>query len=327
MSNIRLTSRLHQLHLKFRMINIDLFKYKCVERKNMDAKTKIKWHINKEPRFPYGFSTPSAEYFEPMGFPPSWPDRPWIFANMVASANGVVAWKRKGLEDDPVLAILGGDNTRLERIADKLQMRYLRTFGDMSVGAETNRTQPNLIQTPKESWDNEPELASVYEDLYHFRKGNSLEHHPLNVIYSPSGRLDFANPVFNTKGVKVAIITTEKGRTEIESHGNFKRNISLIVEKDLEPAGLINAHERLFRDFGTEYLNCEGGETILRILHAAGILDEVFVTYTDTVVDESAHEGILHIFDFEKENAELVGEGKISPDSGYVFRRWRFNKH
>jgi len=74
------------------------------------------------------------------------------------------------------------------------------------------------------------------------------------------------------------------------------------------------------------YLACEGGETVLRALHGAGILDEVFVTVTDAVIDESAHEGVLKIFDFEAERAVLIGEGKTSPESGYVFRRWRFNE-
>jgi riboflavin biosynthesis pyrimidine reductase len=293
----------------------------------MEKNMKIKWHLNNEKRYPHCSVSPIPDYFEPMGFPPAWLDRPWIFANMVASANGVVAWKRKDIEDDPVLTILGGDNTRLERVADKLQMRYLRTFGDMSVGAETNRTQPGLIQTPKESWDTEPELAPVYESLYRFRTYRGLSRHPLNIIYSPSGRLDLDNAVFNAEGVKVAIITTDKGLNELEVRRFYSnKNIKLIVEEDLEPQGLLHAHQQLFRRFGVRYLNCEGGETILRALHAAGLLDEVFVTYTDAVIDETAHEGILHIFDFEKEGAELVAEGKTSPESGYTFRRWRFNK-
>ena len=46
---------------------------------------------------------------------------------------------------------------------------------------------------------------------------------------------------------------------------------------------------------------------------------------TDQVIDESAHEGILKIFDFQSEGAQLIAEGKISPTSSWTFRRWRFN--
>jgi len=67
---------------------------------------------------------------------------------MVASANGVVAWRRADPHDDPVLAILGGDRRRPARVADKKLMRFLRCFGDVAVGAETVRTQPELLLSP-----------------------------------------------------------------------------------------------------------------------------------------------------------------------------------
>jgi hypothetical protein len=73
------------------------------------------------------------------------------------------------------------------------------------------------------------------------------------------------------------------------------------------------------------YLACEGGERIQRALHAAELLDEVFVTVTDQVIDEAAHEGVLKIVDFKSEGADLITEGKTSPSSDWTFRRWRFN--
>jgi riboflavin biosynthesis pyrimidine reductase len=89
--------------------------------------------------------------------------------------------------------------------------------------------------------------------------------------------------------------------------------------------GLRRAHERLFTERGVRYLACEGGEQILRALHVAGLLDEVFVTLTDQVIDESAHEGVLKIFNFASEGADLIAEGKVSLLSNWTFRRWRFN--
>jgi hypothetical protein len=65
---------------------------------------------------------------EPIGFPPPWPDRLWIFGVMVASANGVVAWRRSAPDDDPVLSVLGGDEKRPVRIADRRHMRHLRCW-------------------------------------------------------------------------------------------------------------------------------------------------------------------------------------------------------
>src|SRR5262249_11819729 len=93
--------------------------------------------------------SPDAARWESLSFPRSWPDRPWIFGVMVASANRVVAWRRRGPGDDPVRAILGGDD-RPERIADRRLMRYLRTIGDVGVGAQAVREQPRLVLTPQE---------------------------------------------------------------------------------------------------------------------------------------------------------------------------------
>ena len=67
----------------------------------MDPQPMIRWQLDKERRFPFG-RAPDPAWFEPIGFPPPWPDRPWIFGVMVASANGVVAWHRSGPDDDPV---------------------------------------------------------------------------------------------------------------------------------------------------------------------------------------------------------------------------------
>ena len=62
-----------------------------------------------------------------------------------------------------------------------------------------------------------------------------------------------------------------------------------------------------------------------RLHRSAGLLDEVFVTITDRVIDETVHEGILKVFDFESEGAALIAEGKVVPSSTWTFRRWRFN--
>ena len=53
---------------------------------------------------------------------------------------------------------------------------------------------------------------------------------------------------------------------------------------------------------------------MLRSLHAAHLLDEVFLTVTPHVIDESAHEGVLKIFDFEAEGARLIAEGYAAAD-------------
>jgi riboflavin biosynthesis pyrimidine reductase len=276
---------------------------------------KIRWQTNRETRYPFGVRSPDPEWFEAIGFPPPWPDRPWIYGVVVASANGVLAWRRAGPGDDPVLAVLGGDESRPERIADGRHLRHLRCYGDVGLGAQTLRDQPRLVPTPREVGEG-PVPA-----LYRFREAHGLPHHPRAVIYSMSGRLDPALAVLNTPGMDVIVVGTPGAAQALPA----ATGMDLIVEPVLEPAGLRRAHERLFADRGVRYLACEGGEKVLRALRAAGLLDEVFVTVTDALIDETAHEGVLKIFDFQAEGAELIAEGQTAPSSGWTFRRWRFN--
>jgi len=281
---------------------------------------KIRWHVQKEQRFPFGSVSPDPDRFEPIGFPPPWPDRPWVYAVMVASANGVVAWPRSGPDDDPVLAILGQDDTRDERIADRRHMRHLRCFGDVAIGAQTLREQPRLIQTPREP--GEPPMPA----LYRFRRTHGLTTEPRHVIYSLRGGLDPALAVFNTPGVEVIMLTTDAGAADLRACGIAARGADLMVEPLGEPEALRRAHARLFAERGVRYLDCEGGQTVLRALRRAGLLDEVFLTETDVVVDESRHRSVLKIFDFEQEGADLIAEGRTGDASPWRFRRWRFNR-
>jgi riboflavin biosynthesis pyrimidine reductase len=282
--------------------------------------TRIHWRFDHERRFPFGTTSPDPERYEMIGFPPPWPDRPWIYGVMVASANGVVSWRRQGPHDDPVLAVLGGDPTSPQRLADLHQMRFYRIFGDCAVGAETHRQQPGLVQTPREP--GEPPVPA----LYRFRAGHGLRHHPRNIIYSLYGRIDLDDRVFRTPGLDVIVVTLPDGGASLMARGAQARGVDLVVEPGLDGPGLRRAHERLFADHGVRYLNCEGGETILQALHEAGLLDEVFVTITDAVIDESKHEGVIRIMDFGRECATLIAEGATDPPGGYVFRRWRFDR-
>ena len=253
-----------------------------------------------------------------IGVPPPWPDRPWIFGVMVASRNGVVSWQRHDQADDPVLAVLGGDPGRPERLADKRLMRVLRCYGDVSVGAQTIREQPDLVQLPQEPGE------SPAPELYEFRRRRGLSQYPRIVVYSLFGRLPLGNLVFRTPGVEVIVVTSERGADELLRRGDT--GLTKVVEPVPEPAALRRAHDRLLREHGVRHLACEGGMTVLTALREAGILDEVFLTTTDAVIDTAAHAGVLKIFDFERSSARLAAEGRTAPDSDWLFQRWRFNE-
>ncbi len=296
----------------------------------MVSETRIDWHLmNREKRYPFGLVPADlAAHFQPLGFPPPWRERPWIYADMVVSANGIVAWKPEPGKPHPVEIILGGNPRRPERLADLFFMRWLRCFGACSVGAETQRVQRGLIQTPQEAWEREayPEFQPLYDALYRLRRAHGFSHHPLNIRYSQSGNLDLTDPLFNTPGVQVVVITTEEGADRLIKAGSDAKDVKLLVEPVLDAKGLRRAHERLLEVYDARRLSCEGGEGILRSLREAEILDEVFVTTTDVEIDTAGLEGVKQLPDYGTEGAALIAEGKISPESAWTFRRWRFNQ-
>jgi len=239
---------------------------------------------------------------------------------MVASANGVVAWRRRDAHDDPVLAILGGDRRHPARIADKRLLRLLRCFGDVAVGAGTLREQPELVLSPQQPSD-EPA-----PELFAFRERAGLPRQPRNIVYSFSGELPLQHRIFTTAGIEPLVVTTQRGADELARRARPGASPATVAEDLREPGGLHRAQQRLLAEHGVRYLDCEGGQTLLEALHGARLLDEVFLTRTPFVIDETAHEDVGRIFDFAAAGATLIAEGGTVADESWRFERWRFSQ-
>ncbi len=265
--------------------------------------------------------TPDPARFEPVEFPPPWPTRPWIYGNVITSRNGIVTWIRAGAHDDPIRAIAGGDFSRPGRRADVRLMRRLRAGADaVSFGAQTLRDQPNLIGAVDDIG------GELGEALIRFRVEHGRRRVPLQVVYSESGRLDLAVPLFTTPGLTTIVVTTDAGARRLRLPRSDDGRVRVLVagEERVESSGLVHAHDRLFEELGVRYLDCEGGAVILEALHRAGLLDEIFVTVTDIHIDPAEHAGVKRITPLDAGTARLIAEGHTAADPGYRFQRWRF---
>jgi riboflavin biosynthesis pyrimidine reductase len=257
---------------------------------------------------------------EPIEFPPPPPGRPWTFGNVIASANGVIAWARGGGED-PIAVIAGGDRGRPGRRADVELMRRLRARADaVAFGAQTLRDQPDVIGRID---DLDGPLGEALR-LERAREGKPPV--PAQVVYTASGRVDLRAPIFNTVGVAAIVVTTAGGGDRLRAAGGERRGVSLIVAGDerVEPGGLALAHRRLVEEFGIGRMDCEGGMVLLESLREARLLDELFVTVSDVVVDPVAHAGVRRLVALAPGAADLVAEARLASDPGYRFQRWRF---
>ena len=265
--------------------------------------------------------TPDPAVFEPVEMPPAWPARPWIYGNVIMSRNGIVTWARVGPHDDPIRAIAGGDFTRPGRRADVRLMRRLRAAADaVSFGAQTLRDQPELIGGVADAG------GDLGETLVRYRAGRGQGPVPLQAVYTESGSLDLRVRLFNTPGIAVVVVTTAEGARVLRARGSETHGMRLIVagETRVDARGLVEAHERLFADFGVRHLDCEGGAVVLDALHEAGILDELFVTVSDVEIDPAAHAAVKRIAALDDAAGRLVAEGRSPADAGYRFQRWRF---
>ena len=143
---------------------------------------------------------------ELVALPPAWPARPWIYGNVIMSANGIVTWTRAGAGDDPVRAVAGGDFSRPGRRADVRLMRRLRAAADaVSFGAQTLRDQPDLIGGVEDAG------GDLGAELARRRAAQGRPRVPLQVVYSESGRLDLSVPLFTTPGLTPIVVTTAAG--------------------------------------------------------------------------------------------------------------------
>src|SRR5215831_4547436 len=172
----------------------------------------------------------------------------------------------------------------------------------------------------------EPGGVRLGARLERFRLEHGLPRVPRQVIYTRSGALDIDARMFNIPGVEVVVVTTGHGARHLRELGCEAKGVRLLVagEDTLGARELRHAHELLFRDLGVRYLDCEGGETILEALRAADLVDEIFVTTSDVVIDPSQHEGVKRLD--PTPGARLIGEGRVAADPGYVFRRWRHHE-
>ncbi|MBV9949022.1 MAG: dihydrofolate reductase family protein, partial [Myxococcales bacterium] len=205
----------------------------------------------------FGLPEPLARtYGGDLGF-----ERPRLFANFVASIDGVVALPA------------GGESGKIisqESEPDRFVMGLLRACADaVVIGAGTFRKSPGHV------WDAGgifPAGAAAYAELRR-RLGRS-ERPPL-VLVSASGDLDPAQPAL----ADALVVTTRAGEARLR--GRLPGGARLLVGEG-ERIGLADLVRRLHAE-GLTFLLTEGGPSLLAELAQERVLDELFVTRSPTL--------------------------------------------
>ena len=214
-----------------------------------------------------------------LAFPGS-PGKPYIVANFVTTLDGVISFKVPGQASGSAIS---GSNA-----ADRFIMGLLRASADaVIVGAGTvHDVDVRSLWIPEESY-------AACAPLYAQFRAEVLRkpHSPLIVIVSGSGRLDLTRAIFQTPGVRTAIVTTAEGEAALTCPGAPALSNTGIIAMDA-PSGRIDPAEivrTLHSRYGVRLLLHEGGSLLFGQFLEAALIDELFLTISPQVAGHPAH--------------------------------------
>jgi riboflavin biosynthesis pyrimidine reductase len=195
----------------------------------------------------------AAAYPGTLGF-----DEPRLYANFVATADGVVAIPSVPQSNRLIAAASA---------ADRFVMGLLRACAHaVVIGAGTLAASPNGRWTPAGAY---PDAAEAFDEL---RRRLALGPSPEIAVLSASGVVDPAHPLFEAEGL---VLTTDAGREVLDDKLPASSAVlSLGVGPTIDPAAAVAA----LHDRGHRLILHEGGPHAIGSFLEAGTVDELFLT-------------------------------------------------
>jgi riboflavin biosynthesis pyrimidine reductase len=230
-------------------------------------------------------------------------DEPRVFANFVATVDGVVA-----------IPSVPGSNKLISdgSAADRFVMGLLRACADaLVIGSGTLIASPRSVWTPEQAF---PDAAEGFADL---RGRLGRDGNPEVVVLSASGRLDPAHPAFAAGAL---VLTTDNGASRLD--GLLPEPATLAsLGAGLDPEAIVGA----LRERGHRLILSEGGPHAFAPFLAAGLIDELFLTVSPRLVgrpEEDERLGLVEGVDLLPGgplDARLIG---VRRDHGHLFLRY-----
>lgn len=205
-------------------------------------------------------------------FPLAPEDRPWIYSNFVQTLDGIVSLK--------------GTNATGAHISKSLEDRWLmdllRAHADAIILGVGTLTEERALAGPRSR-------GPVYriEDSTAMDLRRKLGRGPeINIFVTGTASLDLSDyAVFDGDLVDAIIITTRLGAARL-TEKKSRPNVRIIVSGERDIVDLPHATSVLRREFGVQYLLCEGGPTLYGWMERAGLIDEKFLTISPVEVGQ-----------------------------------------
>lgn len=235
--------------------------------------------------------------------------RPYVYANFVASVDGVVSYGIPGQA--------GGGTISRGDPGDRFVMGLLRATADaVIVGATTLREAG-----PKALWDPGYTYPAAAPAFRQWRRKQGMTDVPLLVVVSASGRLPPHYAALTGPQARVLVITSRLGAA-LAPRGVATR--MLAAKGDRVPVAAIL---RLLRDeFGVRRLLHEGGPSLLGEFVRTGALHELFLSVAPSLAgrDELApRPGLIARAAFLPAEAPQLQLRSVKASGSMLFLRYR----
>jgi riboflavin biosynthesis pyrimidine reductase len=229
--------------------------------------------------------------------------RPLLYANFVASVDGVVAL--------PVAAESGAVISGHSE-PDRFVMGLLRAFADaVLIGAGTFRAGAG------DRWWPEAVYPAASGDFAELRARLGLRPHPCLVVVSASGELDPAEVALRDAWV----LTTAQGEARLRGRLPTGAHIAVMDAGDGCGTWLGLLHQQGFRSI----LN-EGGPTVFGQLLEQGLVDELFLTTSPVLLGRRPSDGrksLISGVDLASQDLNLLA---VRRHGSHVFLRYAVAK-
>ncbi len=218
-------------------------------------------------------------------------ERPWVYTNMIASADGGTA--------------VDGQSGQLGGPGDKALFTALRAVADVIiVGASTVREERYRPPSPS------PEVVKE-------RIGRGQAARPRIVVVTRSLSLDLDLPLFGDPGNRPYVLTV--GSAPPDALERLKDVADIIIAGD-DDVDMELGLEQLSRQAGAATALSEGGPSINGQLIAADLIDEWNLSLSPTLLGADSHRAAIGPVDGGPPRGMRLD--RVWADDDYLFCRW-----
>lgn len=195
--------------------------------------------------------------------------RPVLYANFVASADGVVALPGIGESG----GVVSGNSE-----PDRFVMGLLRATAEaVLIGAGTFRAGAG------DHWHPETVFPAARAAFVELRKHLKLRPQPLLVVVTASGDIDSAHPALGD----CLVVTTAQGASRLRGKLPSGACIAVLDEPPFKGTALLD----VLHAHGLQVILTEGGPSLVAQLLDEGLLDELFVTTSPRLFGRKTGDG------------------------------------